>query len=215
MKNSMKIERRHLPLHKYARPGIKRKGWRAVVIHYPEASGWSADRVWRYFAYETKTEKRHASAHYIVGNQGEILEIIPRGEIAYSVGADQYTNAARRAFRSRSGHVEPNFYTTNIEVTHLTHDAKPTMQAYASLVWLTAKILREDGLTEKNIWLHTHINPEKICHKYYVENPAEFSKFREDVKAAMQKRNPAGAFAIAAGIASIGVAVFAWRQNEA
>lgn len=164
------INQQFIPTGKYARPGLKMERINDVVIHYVANPGTTAEQNRGYFEgleYQTDSSKTYASCHFIIGLDGEIVQIIPMDEKAY-------------ASNNR------NSDTVAIECCHPDEDGKFTDATYESLVKLTAWILAETDLKEKNVIRHYDVNG-KICPKYYVEHEDAWEQFRKDVRKALKE----------------------------
>ena len=73
----MNIVKQYLTVSNYNRPGTKRGSTTAVACHYIGNPGTSAQANRNYFENLSKTHTTKASAHYIIGLQGEIIQMIP------------------------------------------------------------------------------------------------------------------------------------------
>jgi len=82
----------YLPLNEYSRPGTPLREISGVVVHYVGNPGTSAAANRSFFANLALTLETYASAHFVVGLKGEILQCVPLTEIAYcSNTANDYT----------------------------------------------------------------------------------------------------------------------------
>ena len=72
----MNIVKQYLTVSNYNRPGTKRGSTTAVACHYIGNPGTSAQANRNYFENLSKTHSTKASAHYIIGLQGEIIQMI-------------------------------------------------------------------------------------------------------------------------------------------
>lgn len=159
----MKIQKQYLTVSSYNRPGITRPKTTAVACHYignPRTSA-QANRNW--FESLSKTHETKASCHYIIGLEGEILQLIPEKEISWC------TNQA-------------NSYTISIEACHPDKTGKFTAATYESYTALCADICRRWGLDPLNGGLIRHYDVTgKICPKWFAEHPDSWEKFKKDV----------------------------------
>jgi N-acetylmuramoyl-L-alanine amidase len=119
--------------------------------------------------------KRFASAHYVIGLQGEIIQCVPDKEVCYHVGADTYTNEALRRLSSY-----PNNCTIGIELCHPTWDGKFNQKTLESCHWLLDVLLATYDLTKDDLWRHFDVT-KKVCPKYFVEHTDEWDAFRLSV----------------------------------
>jgi N-acetylmuramoyl-L-alanine amidase len=119
--------------------------------------------------------KRFASAHYVIGLQGEIIQCVPDKEVCYHVGADTYTNEALRRLSSY-----PNNCTIGIELCHPNSDGKFTAVTLQSCRELVSSLLLKYGLCKEDIWRHFDVT-KKICPKYFVEYTDEWDAFRASI----------------------------------
>ena len=101
------------------------------------------------------------SANFVVGIQGEIIECVPPGEVAYASNS-------------------MNDYSISIENCHLDETGRFTEETYQSCVHLTAYLLEEYGLGREDIIRHYDVTG-KECPLYYVENEDKWEEFRDDV----------------------------------
>ena len=149
----------------YSRPGIKREEIRDIVVHYVANPGTSASQNRSYFeslAHQTGSKKVSASSHYIIGIDGEILQLIPLDEVAYA-------NYPR------------NEDTVSIECCHPDDSGEFTQATKESLVKLTAWLCQELNLTEKHVIRHYDV-VGKNCPKYYVEDEKAWAQLLGDIK---------------------------------
>jgi N-acetylmuramoyl-L-alanine amidase len=164
----MVIDKQILTKNKYSRPAGLLKSVKGVVIHWVGNPGSSAQANRNYFEglkdQIPPHDSRYASAHYIIGLTGEIIQCIPDSEIAYHVGADQYTNQALRRLSTY-----PNNCTIGIELCHPEADGKFTEKTLDSCRELAGELLMRFGLTPIDLWRHYDIT-EKICPKYFTEH---------------------------------------------
>ena len=170
----MNISKEYLTISNYNRPGTKRNNTTAVACHYIGNPGTSAQNNRNYFeslrtagpAKEAKGEKAtKASAHYIIGLNGEIIQMIPENEISWC------TNSA-------------NSYTISIEACHPDATGKFTNETYATYVELCADICRRWGLDPIHGGLIRHYDvTKKICPKWFVEHVDAWEQFKRDVVA--------------------------------
>lgn len=170
----MNISKQYLTISNYNRPGTKRKSTIAVACHYIGNPGTSAQRNREYFESlktvgpikEAKGEKAtKASAHYIIGLEGEIIQMIPEDEISWC------TNSA-------------NSYTISIEACHPDATGKFTDETYMSYVELCADICKRWGLDPEHGGLIRHYDvTKKVCPKWFVDNMANWERFISDVTA--------------------------------
>ena len=109
------IEKALLTKRKYSRPGILRRETDGIVMHYTASPGATAKNIRDYF----ERTKRYASAHYIVGIQGEILQVIPEDEKAYHCGAWIY----KPGITDHLG-PDPNMRTIGVEMCHRHHSGQ-------------------------------------------------------------------------------------------
>jgi hypothetical protein len=149
----------------YSRPAVSLRQVNDIVIHYVANPGSSAEQNRNYFdRLADQGEKgTSASAHFIIGLDGEIIQCIPIHEIAY-------------ASNNR------NSDTIAIECCHPDETGKFTEATYESLVKLTAWLCDETGISRKDIIRHYDIT-EKNCPKYFVDHEEAWKTFRNDVKA--------------------------------
>lgn len=171
------IQKFHTP-NKYSRPGTIRSKTTKIVIHYVGNAGSSANGNWSYFeslkagkTYKTKNGQlayMYASAHYIIGLQGEIIYAVPEKEIAYT------SNSA-------------NAYSIGIECCHPLWDGKFTDATYNSLVELCADLCERYGLNPLTDIIRHYEITQKICPKWFVDHPEEFNIFRNKVSDFMKK----------------------------
>jgi N-acetylmuramoyl-L-alanine amidase len=176
----MDIQKHLLTVNSFSRPGEKLSGVKALVIHWTGNAGSTAIQNRNYF--ESLKEQdpkgnqkmlRWASAHFIAGLSGEIVQCIPCDEMAYHVGAKFYTLEALECLGSY-----PNNCTIGIELCHPSADGKfndVTLRAAAELCALLS--LQFDLEPEIRIWTHHGITG-KNCPKWFVDHPDDFGLFK-------------------------------------
>lgn len=148
----------------WSRPGTPLEEIRGVVIHYVGNPDTSAEANRNYFeSLKDGTEGIYASAHFIVGLEGEVVQCIPLTEWAY-------------ASNSRNGD------TVSVEVCHPDGTGEFSPVTYDRTVELTAWLCSTFGLTADDVLRHYDVSG-KICPKYYVENEDAWSGFLADVDA--------------------------------
>lgn len=145
-----------------AREGKKLSRVKYIVVHYVGNPGTSAQNNRDFFA---KSDTQVCS-HFVVGLNGEIIQCVPLNE------------------RSAASN-ERNKDSISIEVCHPDKSGKFNDATYQSLVKLTALLCDELGLSEENVIRHYDVTG-KLCPLYYVNNPGEWDKFRNDIKNNLQ-----------------------------
>ncbi len=158
----MKITQVLLTPNAYSRPQKLLRKVTHIVIHWVGNPGSTAMENCNYFE-SLKEGGTYASAHYIVGLQGEIIQCIPESELAYHAGP-------------------ANSYSIGIENCHPDQGGKFNSATYVSLVSLCANICRRYGLNPEEALLRHYDITGKICPKYYVEHPIAWKQLKEDVK---------------------------------
>lgn len=157
----------------FSRPDVSRREVSNIVIHYVANPGSTAAQNRAYFDSLADQDPggagASASAHFVVGLEGEVIQCIPVTEIAYA-------NAPR------------NNDTISIETCHPDESGKFNEATYDSLVKLTACLCRELKLTSKDVIRHYDVN-EKNCPKYYVEHEDAWEQFKKDVNEAIKARS--------------------------
>lgn len=167
------VEQEFIRKNLFSRPDVTLKQVNNIVIHYVANTGSSAAANRRYFDNLADQDPQQpgtvGGCHFIVGLEGEILQIIPVSEVTYA--------AAPR-----------NFDTLSIEVCHPDDSGKFSQETYDSLVRLTAWLCNELDLSSDDLIRHHDVSG-KNCPKYYVEHENEWKQFKKDVKAAMKKHS--------------------------
>ena len=148
--------------NKYSRSQKVLKKVKGIVVHYVQNPGSTAKENRDYFNSLGKTHTRKVSSHYIIGLEGEILQCIPLGEMAYA---------------SKDRNVD----TVSIECCHETSSGKFNKKTRKSLVRLAEWLCRTYDLTEKQVIRHYDVTG-KMCPLYYVEHPKAWKKLRKDIK---------------------------------
>lgn len=154
--------------NEYSRPGTYLSEVNGVVVHYVANPSTTAAQNRSYFNGLAISGATWASSHFIVGLEGEVLQLIPLDEIAYASN-------------------DRNSDTVSIECCHPDADGKFTGDTYSSLVKLTSDLCSEFSLDPfKDVIRHYDVTG-KMCPLYFVEHEDEWRSFLADVAAAMTK----------------------------
>lgn len=150
-----------LDVNEYSRPGTELEKIESIFVHYTANPRTSAAQNRSYFANLEQTHERSASAHFIIGYEGEILQCIPLEEQAYAV-------------------MTRNEDSVSIECCFLDEDGKFTQETYDSLVHLLAWLMQEYNLDSTDILRHYDCGGKK-CPLYYVEHEDAWEILLRDV----------------------------------
>ena len=193
----MMIERL-LTVNDYSRPGRSLGEVLGVVLHWTANPNAGAVATRNYFEAKKTGTGGYGSAHYVVGQEGEVVRCIPECEVAYHCGTDRpdpksglvYTEDARRRF----GHYATNYRTESPNMCTIGVELCPddwsgsfsgkTLRAAAELC---AGILIRHNLGTDALTTHGAVVGWKDCPKLWVHNPALFGSFVLDVASWMGK----------------------------
>lgn len=155
------IEQDLIPINEYSRPGEPVDEVVGIVIHYVANPGTSAKANRNYFASLARSHETYASSNFIVGLDGEVIECVPLGEIAYASN-----------FR--------NHDTVSIECCHPGEDGKFNDETYDSLVRLCRFLIDVYGIKRENVIRHYDVTG-KLCPLYYVNNVDAWQDLLDDI----------------------------------
>lgn len=150
----------------YSRPGNAIGEVKNIFVHYTANPGTSAAQNRSYFEQLKDTGERSASAHFIIGYEGEIIQCIPLDEIAYAVQTRNYDSIS-------------------IECCYLSDDGAFTAETYESLLKLLAYLLEIYNLDTEDILRHYDCGGKK-CPLYYVEHEDAWEQLKQDVEQKMR-----------------------------
>ena len=151
-----------LTVNEYSRPGTKLRKVKDIFVHYTANPGTNAVQNRSYFEQLKDTHERAASAHFIIGYEGDILLCIPLNEMAYAV-------------KTR------NEDSISIECCYLKEDGSFTQETYDSLIELLAWLLQEYDLNADHILRHYDCGGKK-CPLYYTEHEDAWEQLKQDVE---------------------------------
>ena len=168
-----KIEVNLIRVNKYSRPGTKLNSVDYIIVHYVANPGTSAIANRNYFDSLATTHKTSASAHFVIGLDGEIIQCIPLDEVSYNAGVPAY-----------------NTTSISIECCHPDATGQFNDATYESLVELVSFLCNQYGLTTDNVIRHYDVTG-KDCPKYWAgkegtEQYARWKSFLDDVEKSMK-----------------------------
>ena len=155
------IKEDYLEINEYSRPGTELKKVKSIFVHYTANAGTTAEQNRSYFENLAQTHERSASAHFIIGYDGELLQCIPLDEEAYAV-------------KSR------NEDSISIECCYLSEDGPFTPQTYDTLIHTLAWLIDQYNLSTDDILRHYDCGG-KLCPLYYAEHEDAWEQLRQDV----------------------------------
>lgn len=155
------IDRQHLTVNEYSRPGEQTDAVEYIVIHYLGNPKTSAQENRDYFESLKDSGDVSMSANFVVGIDGEIIECVPPGEIAYASN-------------------EMNSKSISIENCHLDDTGRFTEDTYKACVELAAWLAEEYDIDREHIIRHYDVTG-KACPLYYVEHEDKWEKLRDDI----------------------------------
>jgi len=165
----------------YSRSRTKVNKVKGIVVHWTASPQGRNKGVWNYFENRKNGKGGYGSAHFIVDLDGTIWNCIPTNEMAYHVGSSTYTSQAKNKLGSY-----PNNCTVGIEFCIVDSHGKMNKSTWNEGAKLVAYLLNKFNLTTNDIWLHQEVVGWKDCHRYFVENPNEYDRFKNDVGNFMQ-----------------------------
>lgn len=155
-----------LEVNDFSRPGTELKRIKSIFVHYTANPGTSAAQNRSYFANLALTQERSASAHLIIGYEGEIIQCIPFDEQAYAV-------------------MTRNEDSISIECCYVDEDGSFTQETYDSLIHTLAWLTDQYDLSTEDILRHYDCGGKK-CPIYYVEHEDAWNRLLQDVEAYQQ-----------------------------
>ena len=150
-----------IPVNEYSRPGIALERVNGIVVHYVGNPGTTAENNRNYFAGLAETGEAHASSHFVIGLEGEIIQCVPLDEVAYCSN-------------------DRNYDTISIECCHPDETGEFTEATYGALVRLTAFLSDYYGLGREEVLRHYDVTG-KLCPIYFVEHEDAWQQFLDDV----------------------------------
>lgn len=186
----MQIIQRLLTINEYSRPGRQLRDVLGIVIHWTANPAANAEQNRAFFENRKAGTGGYGSAHYIIGQDGEILQAIPDNEVAYHCGTSErdpasgkvYTDEARRRFgKYASENSSPNNCTIGIELCPVDDAGNFTSWTIKAAAELCALICRRYGLTAQAITTHHDIVGWKDCPRLWTKNPELLDAFRYTV----------------------------------
>ena len=151
-----------LTVNEYSRPGEELPEVKSIFIHYTANAGTTAEQNRSYFESLSESHERSASAHFVIGYDGVIVQCIPTKEIAYAVKGRNYDSIS-------------------IECCYLDENGKFEEETYETLIELTAWLLHKYELRPENVLRH-YDEGGKNCPKYYVEHEDAWDRFLMDLE---------------------------------
>ena len=155
-----------LTVNEFSRPGETLPEVTEIFVHYTANAGTTAAQNRSYFENLGITGETSASAHFIIGTGGEIIQCLPLDEIGYAVK-------------------EHNYNSISIECCYLNENGKFEDATYDSLIKLLGWLLREYDLGTAAVLRHYDASGNftgKECPKYYVENEDAWEMLMKDLK---------------------------------
>ncbi|MDO4622203.1 MAG: peptidoglycan recognition family protein [Eubacteriales bacterium] len=167
-KGAPPIDAQLLTPNEYSRSQLPLTSINYIVIHYTANPGSTAQDNRDYFEnLKEGIDDVHASSHFVIGMEGEIIQCIPSTEMSYASN-------------------DRNIDSIAIECCHPDDSGRYTEKTYASVVQLTAWMCKAFGVSPENVIRHYDITG-KICPKYYVENEGEWTKMLADIRSEYEK----------------------------
>ena len=151
-----------LTVNEYSRPGDPLTEVNNIFVHYTANPGTSAAQNRSYFEQLKDNHERSASAHFIIGYNGEILQCVPLDEIAYAV-------------QTR------NEDSISIECCYKADNGQFTRETYDSLIRLLKWLIDAYDLQPDDILRHYDCGGKK-CPIYYTEHEDAWERLKEDVE---------------------------------
>ncbi len=152
----------YIEVNDYSRPGTSLEEIKNIFVHYTANPGTTAAQNRSYFANLATTHERSASAHFIIGYEGELVQCIPLSEQAYAV-------------------MTRNADSISIECCYLSEDGSFTEETYDTLIHTLAWLIDEYDLTTEDILRHYDCGG-KLCPIYYVEHEDAWERLLLDVE---------------------------------
>ena len=150
-----------LPKNPYSRPGDALTQVNGVVIHYVGDPGKTAKEQRDYFAGLEDSHAEKASCHFLIDQDGTILQCIPLDEIAFCNG-------------------ERNGDTIAIECCHPDDSGSLTLETVSSLQKLVNWLSDTYHLQREDILRHYDISG-KACPRWFVDHPEAWESFLDSL----------------------------------
>lgn len=157
----IKIEEKLLTIDNNTRSGQELEKVKSIVIHNTGEPGQTAEGMWNYYEELSKSGDVSESVHFLVDDDGSIIQCIPCDEIAFHV-------------------LSKNKEAIGIQYCHVSEDGSMSDSAYQSMVALVAELCKEYGLDTSAVQLHYDITG-RLCPQYYVDNSEAWQNFLSDV----------------------------------
>ncbi len=152
----------YLTPNEYSRPGDPLTEVKNIFVHYTANPGTSAAQNRSYFEQQKDTHQASVSSHFIIGYEGEILQIVPLDEIAYAV-------------------MTRNMDSISIECCYKEQNGQFTQETYDSLIKLLKWLTQAYGLDSEDILRHYDCGGKK-CPLYYTEHEDAWKQLKRDVE---------------------------------
>lgn len=155
------MEEAFLTPNPYSRPQDALSTVTQLYVHYTANPGTSARQNRDYFEGLAQTHLTSASAHFVIGYEGEIVQCIPLNEMAYAV-------------------IGENDHSISIECCYLEQDGKFTDATYQSLLKLLGWLMEEYNLDVSDVKRHYDAGG-KLCPLYYAEHEDAWEQLKQDL----------------------------------
>lgn len=157
------ISEEFLTVNAYSRPGLAlTTSPQYIVIHYTANPGSTAMQNRNYFENLKDSGQTYASAQFVIGLEGEIIQCVPCNEMAYC--SNSY-----------------NEFCISIEMCHPDDTGNFNDATYNNCVYLVAKLMNYYNLDMDHLIRHYDITG-KNCPKYFVEHDDRWLVFKDFVK---------------------------------
>jgi len=183
------LKRDYIDKNKYSRPGKLLIEVRGIVIHWTANPKVSAQKNRNYFnnlpvLNKRKSKPVFASAHEIIDSE-EIVKAIPLNEVAYHISFNGTKNYNKKLLKK---FIVPNYYTIGLEVVPENKLGKMSFETYHNLIFRTFDLLKYFELSTNDLYLHNDFTGKK-CHKWFVDNPEDWKKFKNKIQRWLDEKN--------------------------
>lgn len=181
----MEIIQKFITPRSNTRPKWNMLAIRGIVIHHTANKGGTAKNHYDYF--NRGAGGVYASAHYFV-DKNEIYHIIPNNEVAFHV--NEVTNTRLRWLDASIQFNNGNYYRGNGNVCTIgiemcnEYDGSIHKDTIKKTQELTAMLMKQYGLGIDKVIRH-YDQTYKNCPTYFVNNPKEWTKFKNEIQAKM------------------------------